>query len=99
MAKTSKKAPTKKAPAKKVVKAPPAPPMKTVKLEATSAESAVDEIMLQIDEHEYANPGVSRSESLDFYNGIGNACLERAELIETELEKEGEGESGGGEEG
>ena len=93
MPKTAKKAPTKKAPAKKkAAKAPPTPPVRAVKVEATSVESAIDEMMTQIDEHEYASPSVSRSESLDFYNGIGNACLERAELIEQELEKE-EGDS------
>jgi len=93
------KAPTKKTPAKKApaktpaAKAPAAkaPPKK----EATSVDDAVQEALEFIDEHDYASSDVSRSESLDFYQQIADACSERAETIQSELDKE----EGGGEEG
>jgi hypothetical protein len=56
-----------------------------------TAEDAAESVMEDIDSNDFAGSDASREDSIEFYKSIANACTERAETIQSELDKENDG--------
>lgn len=88
---TKKKTAAKKTAPKKKAASLPAPKA-AVKKWAAEVEGAVDIIMSDIDEHEFAKPPTSQESSIDFYRSIALVCTERADTIKQEMDETDEDE-------
>ena len=52
---------------------------------AQAVESAVDDIMVTIDEDHFASNEVSREMNIDFYNMVASQCRDRVATIKSEM--------------